>query len=256
LAAPNKSCYLRIAWKVRLRIAENYRTPLPSEPSECQMNRPQRFAIVMLACALALGSLCVGCNESPPHQASQSDARPPAEKSFDEIAQIVRSALETGVGGVQSGFVSEKANARSHFAVHNDVTSQLIPPAAPGENYRATITVTSHTIYSLRHIPDSDKKSDQDKKKTQGQNSGSNSTDDSQGANGVEAMDDSVTSSSKGSRPLPGLPEDAVARRADEEVRTYELAYENSQWVLKTELDLKTELSVKNAFDYALKLQP
>ena len=221
------------------------------------MNHRKHFAFVMLGCALALGSLSVGCHDSSSTAVSQNDKRPPAEKSFDEIAQIIKSALETGVGGVQGGFVSENENGRSHFAVHNDVTSQLIPPTAPNEDYRATITVTSRTIYSLRHIPDSDKKSDQDKKKPQGKNSGSNSNDDSTGgdSNGVESLDSSV-SSSKGTKPVPGISDDAVARRADEEVRTYEMAYENNRWVLKTELDLKTELSVKNAFDYALKLQP
>jgi hypothetical protein len=223
------------------------------------MNRRERFAFVVYGCAYAIGSLSVGCRQSSSTKISQSDTRPPAEQSFDEIAAIVKSALETGVGGVQSGFVSDQANARSHFSVHNVVTSEIIPPATPNENYRATITVKSRTSYSLRHLPEGDKKSEPDKKRSQGPDNGSNPLDESHGANsnGVEVVDDSlVTSPSKTTRPLPGRPEDSVARMADEEARTYDLAYENSRWVLKSQLDLKTEMSVKNAFDYALKLQP
>jgi hypothetical protein len=213
-------------------------------------------------CAIVLGLVSLGCQQSSPTKVSQSDARPAAEQSFDEISQIVKNALETGAGGMQGGFVSEKANARSHFSVHNTVSSKVIPPADPGETYRATITVTSRTDYSLRRIPESEKKGDEkEKSKHGGQDSGVNPLDDSRGtgstANGVEVLDDSlITSPTKPTRPLPGQPEDSVARRADEEVRNYDLAYENNRWVLKTDLDLKTELSVKNAFDYALKLQP
>jgi hypothetical protein len=222
------------------------------------MSRRESIAFVIVACALALGALSVGCRQSSTKDA-QADNRPPAEKSFDEIALIIKGALETGAGGVQGGFVSEQPNARSHFSVHNTVTSDIIPPKNPGESYRAAITVKSHTSYSLRRIPEAEKKSsEKEKQKNGGPDSGSSPLDDSQGvgANG-EVLDDSlISSSSKGTRPLPGRPEDSVARLADEEERTYELAYENGRWALKTPLDLKTELSVKNAFDYALKLQP
>jgi hypothetical protein len=207
-----------------------------------------------------LGLATLGCERSG-SRSKQADVRPPAEKSFDEISQIIKGALETGGGGMQGGFVDNKANARSQFSVHNDVTSQLIAPADGSDAYRAKITVKSRTTYSLRRIPDSDKKgSDQDKKKNNGQDSGANPADDTPqvGSNGVEILDqDTVSSTSKGGRPLPGgKPDDAVSRLADEDSRTYELAYENSRWVLKTELDPKTEQSVSNAFKYALSLQP
>jgi hypothetical protein len=221
------------------------------------MIRRQLFAFLSLGCALSLVLLSVGCDRSST-KVSQVDMRPAPEKSFEEIALIVKSALETGAGGIQGGFVSEQANARSHFSVHNDVSSELIKPASADENYRAKITVKSHTLYSLRHLPDSDsKKSDTDKKKTSGQDSGSNPLDDSKGINGSDTPTDSVSSSTtKSPKSVLGRPDDAVNSLSDEEVRTYDLVYENGRWALKTPLDLKTELSVKNAFDYALKLQP
>jgi hypothetical protein len=226
------------------------------------MTRRVSIASAALWSAITLVLMSVGCQQSTSSKGARSDARPPAEESFDEIAQIVKNALETGAGGVQGGFVSEQANARSHFSVRNDVTSELIRPASPGDNYKATITVTSRTNYSIRHIPDSEKKSgEKDKSKNGGADSGTNPLDDPQtngnNPHGVEGHEDSmITSSSKATRALPGPAEDSVARRADEEIRTYELVYENNRWDLKTKLDLKTELAVKNAFDYALKLQP
>jgi hypothetical protein len=214
-----------------------------------------------LFCAAVLGLACVGCRQSSSPNVSQTgDSRPPAEESFDEIAQIIKSALETGVGGVQGGFVSDQPNARSQFSVHNDVTSEVIKPTGPTEPYRGKITVTSHTTYSIRHIPDTEKKGSDKDKKNGGQDSGSNPLEETKpksGAKGgTDSGDDPLVLSSKGGKGLPGRPEDSVARRADDESRTYDLAYENGRWALKTELDLKTEQAVKNAFDYALKLQP
>ena len=231
---------------------------MPARISESEMTPRRRLVATLFAGAFVLGLATLGCERSG-SRSKQADVRPPAEKSFDEIAQIIKGALETGGGGMQGGFVDNKGNARSQFSVHNDVTSQLIAPTDGSEAYRAKITVKSRTTYSLRRIPDGEKNSDQDKKKSNGQDSGTNPADDTPkvGSNGVEILDQDTVSSSKGGRPLPGShPEGAVSRLADEDSRTYELAYENSRWVLKSELDPKTEQSVSNAFKYALSLQP
>jgi hypothetical protein len=261
LAVTNKSCYPSCSSQmIGLRVCGPYHRPINSEASESKMIRHHSFAFLFFGCALALGVFIAGCGQSSP-KVSQTDMRPAPEKSFDEIALIVKSALETGAGGIQAGFVSDQPNARSHFSVHNDVSSELIRPTNADESYRAKITVKSHTLYSLRHLPDSDKKNDSDKKKPQGKDAGSNPLlDDTQGTKsngGADVPDDSASSStSKSPRPLPGRPDDAVSSLPDEDSRTYDLVYENGRWALKTPLDLKTELSVKNAFDYALKLQP
>src|SRR5262245_10654972 len=131
------------------------------------MNLRQYALASILGGSALLGFAILGCQQHPNAPAHQADTRPAAVQSFDEIAQVVKSALETGgVGGVQGGFVDEKGNARSQFSVHNNVTSELIPPTDGSDAYRAKITVKSKTTYSLRHIPDSEKKDgDQDSKK-------------------------------------------------------------------------------------------
>jgi hypothetical protein len=228
--------------------------------SEFEMTPRQRIVATLLGGAFVLGVANLGCQRTSSTQSKQTDTRPAAEKSFDEIAQIVKSALETGGVGMQGGFVDNKGNARSQFSVHNDVTSEIIPPTDGSEAYRAKITVKSRTTYSLRRIPDSEKKnSDQDnKKKSSGQDSGANPPDDTPqtGPNGVEVLDQDLVTPSKGKSLPGGQPDDAVSRLADEESRTYDLAYESGHWVLKSELDPKTEQSVSNAFKYALSLQP
>ncbi len=226
------------------------------------MNLRQHALASILGGSALLGFAILGCQKHPTAPPHQVDTRPAAVQSFDEIAQVVKSALETGgVGGVQGGFVDEKGNARSQFSVHNNVTSELIPPTDGSDAYRAKITVKSKTTYSLRHIPDTEKKdSDQDNKKNnKGQDSGANPMDDTPqtGPNGVEVLDPGLVSSPAKSKPLPGNKVDnSVSRLADEESRTYDLAYENGRWVLKTELDPKTEQSVSNAFKFALAQQP
>jgi hypothetical protein len=49
--------------------------------------------------------------------------------------------------------------------------------------------------------------------------------------------------------------EDIVTRRPDEQVRKYELVDNGDRWVLVTQLDPKTEQSIKFAFEEALARQ-
>jgi hypothetical protein len=227
--------------------------------SEIVMILRQRILVAILCGACGLGLASPGCQRSSSTQTTQTDARPAAEKSFDEIADIVKRALETGIGGVQGGFVSEKASARTQFSVHNEVTSAITPPTGPNDNYCATVTVTSRTTYSLRHMPETEKKSGEpEKKKNGGHDLGPALPDDSDssGSNGVEVLDQNLVTSASKTKAVPGKSDDEVNRRADEDVHTYKLAYENNHWVLKSELDPKTEQSVINAFKFALDSQP
>jgi hypothetical protein len=217
-------------------------------------------AIATLSMASAIGLLATtGCQQRSA-ASHQVDTRPQPEQSFDEIARILKNALETGAGGVQSGYVADQGSARSQLSVHNDVTSELIPPSDTHPDYRGTITVTSRTTYSLRRIPDVDgkKSSEQESKKKNGsQDPTQNPTNDPNApVNPADATDQDIISAQLKNHPMPGhQADDAVSRREEKDIRTYDLAYENNHWVLKTELDPKTEQSVSNAFKYAFSLQ-
>ena len=224
------------------------------------MFRREFRSLLLLAYLVALEFAILGCQGSS-HSRVAADARPAAEKSFDEIAYIMKGALETGGGGIPTSIVSDDASIRTQFSIHNEVTSQLIPPATADDIYRAKITVTSKTSYSMRKVTDSDRKSsDKDKQKDNGQDSKSNpltedTSSSSKGTSGSDTRDESVAATAK-TRAMPAKPEDAVQREQNEDVHTYDLAYENNRWVLKTELDPKTEQAVSNAFNHALSSQP
>ena len=157
--------------------------------------------------------------------------------------------------GTVRGFVAQDPGARSQFTVFNTVTSQFIPAANPAEPNRGTITVTSRSVYSLRKVPDNADDEPVGESSAQGEPFGP--LDDSEDADsGIDVMDSELISASPDGSKVGAATVESVQRRADEDVRTYELAQENGRWVLKTKLDPETEKSIENAFGRALRLQP
>jgi hypothetical protein len=212
-----------------------------------------RILMFLTACVVGAGG--AGCQRESPSAGAGAAARVTPERSFREIANIVKDGLEMRGGGLPSGFVARESSSRSQFSVLNTVTSQLIPPTEPGGIYRGTITITSHSVYSLRRTPDSDIEKDGDL--ANGDQSGPSLLDDDEDADsGISVMDDELISAAPDEeKPAAGSGE-TVSRRADEDVRTIDFAYEDDRWQLKTKLDPETEQSIINAIERALKLQP
>jgi hypothetical protein len=201
--------------------------------------------MMVLGISLA-GAGGLGCRQEP--ASSSAVARPTAEESFDEISRVVTNALDTRSGGIPSGFVSSDEGGRSQFVVNNEVTSKLIPPAKEGDIYRGTITVTSRSYYSLLRSEGSA----DDKTAKKSENDFSLMDDDDSQGDGLSASDDGLISAAPSHEDKSQTSAESVYRRPDEDIRNFELAYENGRWVLKTEPDAKTEMAVKKAFDYAL----
>jgi hypothetical protein len=198
-------------------------------------------------CVLALAS--VGCRPEAP--TTTAAARPPAVESFDQIVQIMTRALETGTTDIPGGFVSNDMAGRSRFSVSNKVTSKLVPPAAPDENYRGTITVTSRTSYSLRRSDDAD--GDKGREEAESHDNGFSLLDDPDAANqGFGSTDDGLVTATPAEDKSATSPSDTVTSRTDEDVRTFEMEYLKGRWVLLTQPDPETERSIQKAFDYAL----
>jgi len=210
-----------------------------------------------------VGLTCAGCQSETSSANGGAAVRPGPKESFDGIVQFVRRQLETGTSDIPSGFVMEKDGRRSQFVIRNDVTSELIPPSKEGDAYRATITVTSKSTYSLRRTEDSERTDGDNGKKGSGQNSEQRSLlDDSDAdSSGFAVFDnDLVTPAPKANaKDDDASAEDAttvVTRQVDEDESTFDFVYENSKWVLKTEPDPETERAIKAAFERALRMQP
>jgi hypothetical protein len=138
------------------------------------------------------------------------------------------------------------------LAIRNEVTSELIPPSKEGEPYRGVITVTSQRDYSIQRAARGDSPDDESVEKEE--DARRNQSSDGQGVNILD--NDLVKAPPDERRSDSGSSEGMVARLSDEDVSNYELEYENNRWVLKTKLDPDTELSIENAFNHVLSLQP
>jgi hypothetical protein len=210
---------------------------------------------------LAVGGACLalavflGCQPDAPAGNTVSTPSSTPEESFDEIARVMSKAVGTGVGGVPSGFVSTDEDSRSRFVVNNEVTSQLIPPTDKSRNYRGTITITSRSYYSFRH---SEGAKGEGGKESAAESGGdefnilgeSGSTDEFGTTN-----DGLISAAPAAQEEEPGISSERVEFREDEDVRTFELEFENGRWVLKTQPNPETEQAVIKAFEFALSRQ-
>jgi hypothetical protein len=220
------------------------------------------FLLASVCVALAVAGVSIsGCRPKSESDATVSAAdRPLAqstpEESFRRVADTIRRSIDTDASGTPAGFLYHDQGGHSSLSIRNEVTDKLVPPSKEGEPYRGTITVTSHFSYSMRISP-----ADSGGEKSEGSSQDKSGADqggltDESEDEGVEILDsDLLAAAKKSDSQPPTQPEEVVARRSDEDVRNYELAYENNRWVLKTELDPKTEQSIQYAFQHALEVQ-
>jgi hypothetical protein len=218
------------------------------------------LAFVGLA-VVAIGVAISGCRPEPSSSAngstvSRPSAPPTPEERFRQVVNTFRSAVDTNASGAQAGFLYRDEDGHSSLSIRSDVSDELIPPSKEGEPYRGIITVKKQFSYSLR-IPAAE--SGDGKSDGKGQDGGSDLRgldDESQDDSGVDVLDPNLmAAATKSEAPLPVQSDEVVARRSDENVRSYELVYENDRWVLKTKLDPETEQSIQYAFEHALDVQ-
>jgi len=192
--------------------------------------------VVICFCSLA----SIGCNQKPSSTSAEAkSARPDPAEGFAEIVKVFADGMDAP-GGEASAFVASGANASTRFQVHNTVTSKLTAPTNADDPYRGTITVSSQSIYSLRRAPgDDDDKKANDDREPQSRNGFGPAEDESNSDSGFQSFDQGLVSGEK-----------------DKVDRNYDLVYNGGRWELVTKLDPKTERSVANAFERALRLQP
>jgi hypothetical protein len=210
----------------------------------------ERLLIVLASVVLATAIGCSGRASAKKNTLPSATSKPTPEESFAYIADTFQRRVE----GAPIGFIVSDAGGRSMMSGTNKVSHKLLRPAKEGEPYKGIITVESQSNYSLRRSKTSaGENADRDQS-----NKGSSDAQKSD-ENGVEIYDSQLVTQpgaeDQGARISSSAAEDRVAFQQDVQKRDYELVYENGRWSLKTELNKKTELSIINAFDQALKTQ-
>jgi len=213
------------------------------------------FAMIRLFFPLALtvliaASFVAGCRETSVEnkQAQSTPLQESPEESLTRIMEIFRR----GVEAVEIGFIVRDGDGHSMMSGSNKVTHQLIPPGEDDPRYRAIITVSSQSRYSIQRSTDGEDPQSQAKPSK----SRPNPLAESGEQQGVEVLDPELLSAQRQDADDRGTSESerqvTVARRQSAAERKYELVYENDRWILVTPLDPETERSIQNAFDRAL----
>lgn len=212
-----------------------------------------------VAAVLIVVASAVGCQEKSGNVGQPATTAQAGQIGPKESFQMIVETFRRGVEDVEVGFVvRDDAGGHSMLTGRNEVTHQLIPPTKKGDPYKGVITVESQSRYSMQRSTEETEANGDEQAGNESGNSQALSEDDF----GVEILDPDLVSApgarGQSRRASPGKGEKngvTVARKENENVRTYELVYENGRWKLVTSLDPKTEKSIQFAFEQALESQ-
>ena len=213
--------------------------------------------LVTLTAVSAILSSGTGCQKQVEGVSSAAPAARLAKPTPEDNFALVVEDFRRGVQDIPIGFVLQEEGGHSMMTGRNKVTHELIPPAKDGDPYKAVITVVSESNYSIQRVQgEGNENAQQDEEAS---DEGSNDPLSADESDGAEVFDSDLVSTPKDTPKNRRSPQSAggktVARQADSEERKYELVYKDGKWELVTELDLKTEKSIQNAFDHALSMQ-
>lgn len=201
---------------------------------------------ILFALPVAIPVIFTGCNRDG--GSATPVAKPSPEEKFKQVMDSFRRKVEDQ----PIGFVVADGGSRSTMVGSNKVSYEITKPATPADHYKAVVTVASQSRYSLHRTKNTSEENEREKNaRKQNQNStdhGDKKFTDIGSNLGSAPSQDSSPIASKSKQP----DEDTVTRRPDEQIRKYELTYENEHWQLVSKLDKKTEGSIQFAFDEAL----
>ncbi len=205
----------------------------------------------LFALPIAIPMMFTGCNREDATATTVTKLGP------DEKFKLVMDSFRRKVEDQPIGFVVSEGGSRSTMVGTNKVSYEVTKPASPADHYTAVVTVASESRYSLHRTKSSSE--DAEREKT-AKNQNKNSLADRGDKKFIDAAGSNFGAApSQDSSPIASKPkqsdEETVTRRPDEQIRKYELTYENEHWSLVTKLDKKTEGAIQFAFDEALAMQ-
>jgi hypothetical protein len=203
----------------------------------------------ILVLFLAIPVLSAGCDRHSAKGTPAGTLKSTPEERFQHILESFRRKVEDQ----PVGFVVSEGGSRTTMMGSNVVTSKLIPPETADGHFKAVITVTSQSRYSVRRT----KTTGDDAEHDRGKNHGADPLADPKEKPGIGILEPDLGGSAHVDT-VPSVPkspqseEDRVARRPNEDVRKFELEDDGEHWVLITKTNPKTEQSIEFAFSDAL----
>jgi hypothetical protein len=215
------------------------------------MNRPALRRSILIF-FLAVSALAAGCDWRFANGDPAIIAKSSPEQRFQNILDSFRRKIE----GQPVGFVVAEGGSRTTMMGSNKVTAELIRPETPNGHFKAVVTVSTQSHYSVRRTLEAE----ESEREKNPQNQGTDALADPNGKQGIGILERDLASGTQNDASqsatkttLPG--EDIVTRRPHEDIRKYELQDDGNRWVLITKPDPKTEQSIEFAFREALARQ-
>jgi hypothetical protein len=194
-----------------------------------------------------------GCDRQRSSAVGQNSTELLAIRSPEEIYGEIITLFRREVEGVTTDTSSSKGAVLTH-KIERKVKDELIPPAAPADNYKARITVDTRLNSTFRSTADD--KEDEDEKEQK-----ANAT----GQGGIEEpfsytdpplpedLDESLATKLRTSQGrLKELVKPVLSKRVNEYEDTYELEFKDGRWILAQN---SQERFIQAIFDYVLNRQ-
>jgi hypothetical protein len=204
------------------------------------------FAI--LACLVGVIASCNHQSAATSQAAAKKHAKPGPEESFQTIMDTFRRRMEE----TPVMFIVNNPNGRTSMTGTNKVSSEVFPPKAEGDSYKATISVHSESRYSVKVSETTD---DSSHDKNNGKSDRMLPDKDQKGNDALDQFSTKGSSDSSKSAGSSPHTTEQVLGHPDVEDHKYDLVYQDGRWVLVTELNKETEQAIANAFKSALDTQ-
>lgn len=216
---------------------DGFSSPAPVRPMPNPSASQNRFAAVALAGFAGLLCTLVGCEEPAALEPTPPPPPPSPEVRFDRFMSELRRRVE-GDGFTGTAIRGAKASLAGGYEV---MSGKLVPPETSKGVYRAVVEIREQGSVTVLTPPADDEAPE-----------GDGPVDPL--APPIEGLEELFPTDQPTTDPLVGpMTASPIETRAHSDTYRYELAYVDSRWRLKTEVDPKTFLA--QAFKIALKRQ-
>ena len=154
--------------------------------------KPFGFRLTLLAVFVVVAASSVSCNRDEAQAVKTAkNTKPAPEESY----AVIMETFHRRMSDVPLGFVISDSSGRTTMTGKTTVEDELIRPKNENEPYKAIITVSTESHYSLRRSKEDSEGTDREKN---ADSNAANSPSDGHGTGGVESYDSALVRGSSG----------------------------------------------------------